>query len=146
MKVAIFTETYFPFISGVVTHIKTLKESLEHAGHEVLIVTTSPKAVCHYVKDGVLYCPAIPLKRIYGYGLSNPVNIQRLRIIQDFDPDIIHIHTEFSMGPSSTHCTRCMTITCSMSRRNGSRTWSSRPLMFISAKWPTRPLRSSARL
>lgn len=60
MKVAIFTETYFPFISGVVTHIKTLKESLEHAGHEVLIVTTSPKAVCHYVKDGVLYCPAIP--------------------------------------------------------------------------------------
>ena len=30
MKVAIFTETYFPFISGVVTHIKTLKESLEH--------------------------------------------------------------------------------------------------------------------
>lgn len=27
MKVAIFTETYFPFISGVVTHIKTLKES-----------------------------------------------------------------------------------------------------------------------
>ncbi len=54
MKVAIFTETYFPFISGVVTHIKTLKESLEHAGHEVLIVTTSPKAVCHYVKDGVL--------------------------------------------------------------------------------------------
>lgn len=98
MKVAIFTETYFPFISGVVTHIKTLKESLEHAGHEVLIVTTSPKAVCHYVKDGVLYCPAIPLKRIYGYGLSNPVNIQRLRIIQDFDPDIIHIHTEFSMG------------------------------------------------
>ena len=101
--VIIYEGSYFyrdllPFISGVVTHIKTLKESLEHAGHEVLIVTTSPKAVCHYVKDGVLYCPAIPLKRIYGYGLSNPVNIQRLRIIQDFDPDIIHIHTEFSMG------------------------------------------------
>ena len=57
MKVAIFTETYFPFISGVVTHIKTLKESLEHAGHEVLIVTTSPKAVCHYVK-------AIPHRKV----------------------------------------------------------------------------------
>lgn len=98
MRVAIFTETYFPFISGVVTHIKTLKESLEREGHEVLIVTTSPKAVCHYVKDGVLYCPAIPLKRIYGYGVSNPVNIQRLRIIKDFNPDLIHIHTEFSMG------------------------------------------------
>ncbi len=98
MKIAIFTETYFPFISGVVTHIKTLKECLEQKGHEVLIVTTSPKAVCHYVKDGILYCPAIPLKRIYGYGVSNPVNIQRLRIIKEFNPDLIHIHTEFSMG------------------------------------------------
>lgn len=66
MKVAIFTETYFPFISGVVTHIKTLKESLEHAGHEVLIVTTSPKAVCHYVKDGVLYCPPSPSNAFTG--------------------------------------------------------------------------------
>ena len=98
MKVAIFTETYFPFISGVVTHIKTLKEGLEAQGHEVLIVTLNPKAVCHYVKDGILYCPAIPLKRIYGYGFANPVNLQRLKIIQDFNPDIIHIQTEFSMG------------------------------------------------
>ncbi|MEG0178379.1 MAG: glycosyltransferase [Oscillospiraceae bacterium] len=98
MRIAIFTETYFPFISGVVTHIKTLKDCLEERGHEVMIVTLNPKAVCHYVKDDVLYCPAIPLKRIYGYGLANPVNIQRLRIISDFNPDIIHIHTEFSMG------------------------------------------------
>ena len=32
----------------------------EHAGHEVLIVTTSPKAVCHYVKDGVFVLPRHP--------------------------------------------------------------------------------------
>ena len=44
MKVAIFTEYYFPFISGVVTHIQTLKEALEDEGHEVLIVTLDPKA------------------------------------------------------------------------------------------------------
>lgn len=98
MKIAIFTETYFPFISGVVTHIEMLKNCLVENGHEVLIVTTSPKARCHFVKDGVLYCPAIPLKRIYGYGISNPLNIQRLLIIKDFNPDILHIHTEFSMG------------------------------------------------
>ena len=63
-----------------------------------LIVTTSPKAACHYIKDGILYCPAIPLKRIYGYGVANPLNLQRLRIIEDFNPDLLHIHTEFSMG------------------------------------------------
>lgn len=98
MRIALFTETYFPFISGVVTHVQTLKECLEAHGHEVLIVTTNPKAVCHYIKDGILYCPAIPLKRIYGYGVANPLNLQRLRIIEDFNPDLLHIHTEFSMG------------------------------------------------
>lgn len=98
MRIAIFTETYFPFISGIVTHIKTLKDGLEAAGHEVLIVTSKPKALHHYVKDGVLYCPGIPLKRIYGYGFSNPVNVRRLKIIEQFNPDILHIHTEFSMG------------------------------------------------
>ncbi|MEG2206006.1 MAG: hypothetical protein RRY03_04965 [Oscillospiraceae bacterium] len=70
MRIAIFTETYFPFISGVVTHIETLKNCLEAKGHEVLIVTTNPKAVCHYVKDGVLYCPAIPLSAYMGTALQ----------------------------------------------------------------------------
>ena len=98
MRVAIFSECYFPFVSGVVTHVHTLKEALDEQGHEVMIVTTNPKALCHYVKNGVLYCPAIPLKRIYGYGVSNPLNLQRLRILKEFDPDILHIHTEFSMG------------------------------------------------
>ena len=98
MRIAIFAETYFPFISGIVTHIQTLKESLEESGHEVLIVTASPKTNRHYVKDGVLYCPAIPMKRIYGYGFSNPLNLERLKIIREFNPDVLHIHTEFSMG------------------------------------------------
>lgn len=98
MRVAIFTETYYPFISGVVTHIQTLKEGLEAEGHEVLIVTLDPKSHRHYLKDGVLYCPAITLKKIYGYGLANPVNQHRLNIVKQFNPDIIHLHTEFSMG------------------------------------------------
>lgn len=98
MRVAIFTETYHPFISGVVTHIETLKKGLEACGHKVLIVTLDPKSSRHYVRDGVLYCPAIPLKRIYGYGLANPLNLERLRYVKLFGPDIIHIHTEFSMG------------------------------------------------
>ena len=98
MRIAIFAETYYPFISGVVTHIETLKKGLEARGHQVLIVTMNPKADRHYVKDGVLYCPAIPLKRIYGYGVANPLNLERLKIIEQFKPDLMHIHTEFTMG------------------------------------------------
>ena len=98
MKIAIFTEYYFPFISGVVTHIKTLKDGLEKQGHEVLIVTTDPKSLKHYVKDGILYCPAKGIKKIYGYGVTLPISLKRLKYLKEFNPDIIHIHTEFTIG------------------------------------------------
>ena len=98
MKVAIFTETYFPYISGVVTHIQTLRDALVEQGHEVLIITASPKYKRHTLKDGVLYCPALTLKRIYGASLASPLNQERFDIVKKFDPDVCHIHTEFSIG------------------------------------------------
>lgn len=106
MKVAIFTETYYPFISGVVTHIETVKKGLESRGHQVMIVTMDPRAEEHYVSDGVLYCPAREMKRLYGYGVANPINLKRFKIVQDFDPDIIHIQTEFTMGIFGMFCAR----------------------------------------
>lgn len=98
MRIAIFTETYYPFISGVVTHIDTLRQGLVAQGHEVLIVTPDPKARRHYIKNHVLYCPSIAMKKIYGYGFANPVNLYRLEILKRFRPDLMHVHTEFSMG------------------------------------------------
>ena len=106
MRIAIFAETYFPFISGVVTHIQTLKNGLEAEGHQVLIVTMNPKTNRHYVKDGILYCPSIPLKKIYGYGVASPINLKRLSYIRAFNPDIIHIQTEFTMGLFGLFCAR----------------------------------------
>ena len=98
MKIALLTETYFPHINGVTTHVKTLKDGFEKLGHEVLVVTASPETRKHYIKDGVLYCPAIKLKSFYGFGVSSPYSKTRLKILKEFNPDIIHIHNEFSMG------------------------------------------------
>ena len=61
MRIALFAETYLPYINGVVTHVKVLKDGLTALGHQVMIVTTDPKAKKHYLKDGVLHCPGNPL-------------------------------------------------------------------------------------
>lgn len=98
MKVALFTETYLPYINGVVTHVKVLKEGLEKLGHEVLVVTADTNAKRHYIRDGILHCPAKSFKRFYDYGLATPVSSTRLKLIKRFDPDIIHIHNEFGIG------------------------------------------------
>ncbi len=100
MRVALFTETYLPYINGVVTHVKSLKEGLEKQGHKVMVVTADPDTKHHYLKDGVLHCPAITLKKLYGFGMAPPVSHTRLQYIKAFDPDIIHIHQEFGIGYS----------------------------------------------
>ena len=98
MKIALFSDTYAPEINGVAIHVAALKEGLESLGHEVLVVTTNPKNNDTFQEHGVLHCPSIKLKRIYGYGLSMPINMKQYQIIKKFNPDVIHIHTEFGIG------------------------------------------------
>lgn len=103
MKVALFTETYLPQINGVVTHVKLLKEGLEKLGHEVLIVTADAHCRHHYIQDGILHCPAAVFKRIYEYGVAAPYSHKRLRLLEEFNPDVIHVHNEFGIGLSAMH-------------------------------------------
>lgn len=110
MNIALFTETYLPYINGVVTHIKSLKEGLEKLGHKVLIVCADPHARHHYVSEGVLHCPGVSSKKLYEYGLAPPLAPHRLKLLKEFDPDIIHIHQEFGVGLSGVHYAKELNI------------------------------------
>lgn len=110
MKIALFTETYLPYINGVVTHVKALKDGLETYGHTVMIVTADADTKKHFIKDGVLHCPGTAFEKLYNYGLASPISIKRLSILKDFDPDIIHIHNEFGVGLSGTLIARFLKI------------------------------------
>lgn len=100
MRVALFTETYFPSVNGVAAHVKTLRDGLEKMGHQVLVVTADKHCKHHYIEDGVLHCPSVEIKRFYGFGVAPPYSRKRMKLIEDFDPDIIHIHHEFGIGIS----------------------------------------------
>lgn len=97
MRIAMCTETYIPYVNGVVTHIKLLKRALEAMGHEVLIVTVSSEKDM-VVKDGVLHCPSFRVERVYGYRGANPFSRKRLAALQAFNPDVIHVHNEYTLG------------------------------------------------
>lgn len=110
MNIALFTETYLPYINGVVTHVKALKDGLEKMNHNVLIVTADVNAKRHYIKDGVLWCPAKEVKKIYDYGVASPISLKRLRILKKFKPDIIHIHNEFGIGFSGVNIAKILKV------------------------------------
>lgn len=110
MKIALFTETYIPSINGVVTHVQALKFGLEKLGHEVLVVCALPDSKHHYIQDGILYCPSISFKKLYNYGVATPTSHSRYKYIKNFNPDIIHIHTEFGVGYSGIMAAKLLNI------------------------------------
>ncbi|MCM1124990.1 MAG: glycosyltransferase [Lachnospiraceae bacterium] len=110
MQIALFTDTYLPQINGVATHVKTLKEGLEAIGHTVLVVTADTSARGHYIHDGILHCPSATLKHLYDYGAASSHSRERNRLLDSFDFDVVHIHTEFGVGWSGVETARRMKI------------------------------------
>ncbi len=111
MRIAMFTEGYLPYISGVVTYVKILRDELVRAGHEVLIVAACPKKLrLPEETQDVMYCSSIPMKRLYGYGVTNPLNLKSYKRIAEFNPDLIHIHTEFSIGLLGLYSARWLNV------------------------------------
>lgn len=98
MRIAIITECYVPEVNGVVYHIETLRKGLIEAGHKVLIVKPDFNVKRHCIKNDILYSPAVKLKNLYDYSISYPYSKTRLRLLKEWQPDIIHIHNEYSQG------------------------------------------------
>ena len=56
MNIGIFTDTYYPQVSGVATSIKTLREQLEKQGHTAYIFTTTDPNVDKSIYKGTFSC------------------------------------------------------------------------------------------
>ncbi|MGT2929111.1 glycosyltransferase family 4 protein [Streptococcus dentasini] len=98
MRIGLFTDTYFPQVSGVATSTRTLKEVLEAMGHEVYIFTGTDKGVKRYEDPTIIRLPSVPFvsfseRRVVYRGLMTTY-----KIAKEYNLDIIHTQTEFSLG------------------------------------------------
>lgn len=99
MRIGIFTETYTPYISGLVTSEVMLKKALEKLGHTVYVVTANLEGF-HYDYDEeqhILRIPGIPTG-IYDSRLTGIYPIKAVNMIKKWNLDIIHSQTEFAIG------------------------------------------------
>ncbi len=100
MRVGIFSDQYYPIISGVVTSIKMLKEGLESLGHKVYIFTSfDEKKALELIPENVINIPGrdYPFKNLkdYRYSLTHK---RFVKIVKKYDLDIIHLQTEFNIA------------------------------------------------
>lgn len=99
LKIAMFTNNYFPVIGGVPISIKRLSKALRKRGHEVKVFAPEYKEETED-EENIIRC-----KSLYHYqesGLEFPVtNIYSPQIKKDFkagDFDLVHAHHPFWLG------------------------------------------------
>ncbi|MDD2565771.1 MAG: glycosyltransferase [Candidatus Gracilibacteria bacterium] len=100
MKIAVFTDTFFPTTNGIVTSVVTFCKELADNGNKIIIITPYNKGIEEFkYKNIEVYTvkgiPAIfypDFKITFGF---TPTLIKKIR---DFKPELIHFHTQFIIG------------------------------------------------
>jgi phosphatidylinositol alpha 1,6-mannosyltransferase len=107
VRIALFSEVYWPMVSGVGVTLLRLTRALEQRGHQVRVYSAT-----YALPDGqpdrpeVHRSPSVPLFLYPDVQWAFP----RLReIVQDlerFEPDVVHVATEFALGLSGMKAAR----------------------------------------
>ncbi len=92
MRILIVTDAWSPQVNGVVTTVKNTVRELEALGHSVGLIT--PEGFT------TLPCPTYPEIR-----LALAAGARVARMIEEFEPDAIHLETEAPLGfAARRHC------------------------------------------
>lgn len=124
MKIAVFTDSYRPYVSGVVRSIDTFGAELLALGHDVYVFgpryyknsdTEEPAAPLHPdgeaasmdeltlpdgrpAASGVFRFWSIPVPMYRGFTAPVPISAQGDELLDELGIDVIHSHTPFAMG------------------------------------------------
>ncbi|KRL88652.1 glycosyltransferase family 4 protein [Lactobacillus kalixensis] len=99
MNIGLFTDTYYPQISGVATSIKTLKDALEKQGHNVFIFTTTdPHIKRGTVEPNIFRFSSIPFVSFTDRRIAFRGLFEATKVAKEVKLDIVHTQTEFALG------------------------------------------------
>ena len=99
MNIGIFTDSYFPQLSGVATSIKTLKDALEKQGHNVFIFTTTdPHIKKGAVEANIFRFSSVPFISFTDRRVAFRGFFEATKVAREVKLDIVHTQTEFALG------------------------------------------------
>ncbi|MBE0601670.1 MAG: glycosyltransferase family 1 protein [Firmicutes bacterium] len=116
MRLAFFTDTFFPQINGVSNTLKYYSRYLTRRG--IAHVFYAPADRSDAPDDGeypVVRFPSVPFALYPQVRLSLPSQAALQRHLRAFNPDVVHIVTEFGMGYSGLKAARQLNLPIVMS-------------------------------
>ncbi len=99
MKIALFSEVYWPMVSGVGVTLTRLRDALAARGHTVRVYSASyPLPDGSADRPEVHRSPSVPLFLYPDVQWAFPRYRDVLLDVEDFEPDVVHVATEFALG------------------------------------------------
>jgi glycosyltransferase involved in cell wall biosynthesis len=110
LRIALFSEVYWPMVSGVGVTLLRLTEALQRRGHQVRVYSATYALPPGGDRPEVHRSPSVPFFLYPDVQWAFP----RLRDVVDdlsrFRPDVVHVATEFSLGIAGVKAARQLGI------------------------------------
>ncbi|MBN2421693.1 glycosyltransferase [Candidatus Woesearchaeota archaeon] len=115
MRIAVFTDSYLPYVSGVTTAIVNQTYELAKKGHKIIIFCPTYKRLdkvnSYHSNISVVGLPATFEFPFYkGMDLAFPTALKSIRILKTFEPEIIHAQTEGGVGWEGLICAKVLNL------------------------------------
>lgn len=104
MKILIASDLHYPTINGVATFSRNLAKGLAARGHEVLVIAPSQTGKRCKEVDGnhvIVRTDSVPFPFYQNFRISLNPGREVKKIINDFDPDVIHIQMLLGIGQAT---------------------------------------------
>lgn len=110
MTIALFSDSYLPTKSGVVTVVLQLREQLIKLGHKVLLITVETTEEFHSDDPLVYQVHSKPLGMGTDQFISLPFIPNLVKFLKKNNVELIHCHTEFGIGNAAVICAKTLKI------------------------------------
>ena len=106
MRILIASDLHWPNINGVATFGRNLAHGLAAAGHEVLVIAPSQTGKKYEEIDRnhrVMRTSSVVFPFYQNFRISISPYREVKRIVEDFEPDVIHVQTPAGIGLAATN-------------------------------------------
>lgn len=96
MRISMWSDSFYPYVSGVTRSLADTRESLKALGHDVLIF--APDYPGAPAEEDVFRFPSVPAPTNPGFYLTLPFAPGLGQYLDRRRPDVVHIHSPFTTG------------------------------------------------
>lgn len=104
MKILIASDLHYPTINGVATFSRNLARGLAEHGHKVLVIAPSQTGKKSKEVDGnhvIVRTASVPFPFYQNFRISPSPSREVKKIMEEFDPDVIHIQMLMWIGQAA---------------------------------------------